>query len=261
MKCSAFISGCLLLLILGGAPALATPLAARLESIHDRFLDNRRAALPSLSDPYGVPAAARVVIERSRDSIRSGMHWKGNVVATIFWVGESPTQNNPTPNNKSAWDPNWEANFGGYDSPDQREGWCPKGFVPKLNPFYVALPYNDVIRGGFHHPEASRVIPWFWENYRGDGISVCKSRWVAIYYEGQICYAQWEDVGPFEIDHWQYVFGNEAPRENRNKNAGIDISPAVRDYLKFSSGQRVQWRFVNDRDVPRGPWHDWSKFN
>jgi hypothetical protein len=64
-------------------------------------------------------------------------------------------------------------------------------------------------------------------------------------------------VGPFEIDHWQYVFGDEAPRHNRNDNAGIDVSPAVRDFLGLKSGERVQWRFVNERDVPHGPWHNW----
>lgn len=235
------------------------PLGERLNEVHRDFLNDRRSALPLLSDPYGVPAAARVVWERSRDAIRDNTPWKRNVVATVFWVGESPTTNNPTPNDKSAWDTNWVENFGGYDDPDERVGWCPKGFVPELNPFYVALPYNDVIKGGIHRPEASQVIPWFWQSYRGDGISVCKGRWVAIHYEGRVCYAQWEDVGPFEVDHWQYVFGSEAPRTNRNQGAGIDISPAVRDFLRIQSGKRVQWRFIDERDVPLGPWQDWGK--
>jgi hypothetical protein len=238
--------------------ASGSRLEDRLSGVHERFLEDRREALPSLSDPYGVPATARVVIERSNDSLRNGMPWKRNVVATVFWVGELPTENNPTPNTKSAWDQNWQANFGGYDHPDRRDGWSPSGFTPMLNPFYVALPYNDVAKGGVHRPEASDVIPWFWENYRGDGISVCKGRWVAIHHEGRVCYAQWEDVGPFEVDHWQYVFGNEAPRPNRNHAAGIDLSPAARDFLRLRSGQRVEWRFVDERQVPRGPWRDWS---
>ena len=232
-------------------------LTDRLASSHERFLDERRAALPSLSDPYGVPEAARIVVERPRDAFRPGLHWKRNVVATIFWVGELPTVNNPTPNVMSAWDQNWQENFGGYDDPERRLGWGPADFSPQLNPFYIALPYNDVAKGGVHRPEASEVIPWFWREYRGDGISVCKGRWVAIHLHGKVCYAQWEDVGPFEVDHWQYVFGNEAPRANRNKNAGIDVSPAVRDYLGLTSGDRVQWRFLEESQVPPGPWHDW----
>jgi hypothetical protein len=238
--------------------ASGSHLANRLAGVHEDFLENRREALPSLSDPYGVPAPARVVLEQSRDTIRPGMSWKRNVVATVFWVGELPTENNPTPNTVSAWDQNWQQNYGGYDEPDRRDGFLPAGFTPQLNPFYVALPYNDVAKGGVHRPEASEVIPWFWETYRGDGISVCKDRWVAIHYDGRVCYAQWEDVGPFEVDHWQYVFGNEAPRPNRNKSAGIDLSPAVRDFLGLRSGERVQWRFVDDRQVPRGPWRAWS---
>lgn len=255
---------CLAMLLVGIGPmkerALASdPLQQLAERVHLEFLENRREALPGLSDPYGVPAAARVVIESSRDRIRAATPWKRNVVATVFWVGEEPTQNNPTPNDKSAWDVNWVANFGGTDTPDDRQGWSPRGFTPLQTPFYVALPYNDVMKGGMHRPEASEVIPWFWQEYRGDGISVCKGRWVAIHLRGRVCYAQWEDVGPFEVDHWQYVFGDQAPRPNRNKNAGIDVSPAVRDYLQLESGQRVQWRFVDERDVPAGPWKNWGR--
>ena len=238
--------------------ALASRLSQRLVAEHTGFLEDRREVLPSLSDPYGAPAVARVVQEQPRGQIRDGMEWKRNVVGTVFWVGELPTANNPTPNTQSAWDQNWVANFGGYDNPDRRSGWGPEGFIPQLNPFYVALPYNDVAPGGVHRPEAAEVIPWFWESFRGDGISVCKGRWLAIHYEGRVCYAQWEDVGPFEVDHWQYVFGKDAPRPNRNQSAGIDFSPAVRDYLGFRSGDRVQWRFVHERQVAKGPWRDWT---
>ena len=240
------------------ATAAGARLSDRLSSIHEGFLDDRRIALPSLSDPFGAPATARVVLERSREGFRTRAEWKRNVIATVFWVGELPTENNPTPNTMSAWDQNWQANFGGYDLPDRREGHLPAGFVPALNPFYVALPYNDVAKGGVHRPEAAEVIPWFWESYRGDGISVCKGRWVAIHHEGKVCYAQWEDVGPFVVDHWQYVFGKESPRANRNQAAGIDLSPAVRDFLNLRSGSSVEWRFMEERDVPQGPWKNWS---
>ena len=40
----------------------------------------------------------------------------------------------------SAWDQNWQENFGGYDDPDRRNGYLPAGFMPTLNPFYIALP-------------------------------------------------------------------------------------------------------------------------
>lgn len=233
-------------------------LSDRLSEVHLKFLEGRREVLPSLSDPYGVPQAARVVIENSMDRVKASSAWKRNITATVFWVGEQPTQNNPTPNVMSAWDQNWQENFGGYDGPERRDGYLPANFTPQQNPFYIALPYNDVAKGGMHRPEASQVIPWFWESYRGDGISVCKGRWVAVHHAGRVCYAQWEDVGPFETDHWQYVFGNESPRGNRNNSAGIDLSPAVRDFLQLRSGETVEWRFAADCEVPRGPWRHWK---
>ena len=238
--------------------AAGSQLVARAAGLHERFLEERREALPGLSDPFGVPAATRVVLENPRARSHASAAWKRNVVSTVFWVGELPTEHNPTPNTQSAWDQNWLANFGGYDDPERRAGYLPASFTPLLNAFYVALPYNDVTRGGVHRAEASEVIPWFWESYRGDGISVCKGRWLAIHHEGRVCYAQWEDVGPFEVDHWQYVFGNDAPRPNRNGGAGIDLSPAVRDFLKLRSGATVEWRFADEREVPAGPWRNGS---
>ncbi|NJM37180.1 MAG: hypothetical protein HC845_04525 [Akkermansiaceae bacterium] len=238
---------------------MASPLSERLERVHEALLEDRRAALPSLSDPFGVPPVARVVVETPNSKFQEYASWRRFIVSTVFWVGEKPTENNPTPNVMSAWDQNWQDNFGGYDDPDKRNGYLPAAFVPRFNPFYIALPYNDVMKGGVHRPEASEVIPWFWEAYRGDGISVCKGRWVAVQFGGKVCYAQWEDVGPFEVDHWQYVFGKERPRPNRNQDAGIDLSPAVRDYLGLKSGDFVEWRFANEYEVEPGPWKNWGK--
>jgi hypothetical protein len=179
--------------------------------------------------------------------------WKYSIVATVFWVGEQATEGNPIPNTESAWDVSWVDHYGGEDSPIQRSNFIPIGFTPRQNPFYVALPYNDV---DDHHtrPEAARVIPWFKDSFVRDGQSVCKGHWVAIRHGKRTCYAQWEDVGPFQIDHWQYVFGNERPRSNRNDDAGLDVSPAVRDYLGMSGMDVCDWKFVNVYAVPDGPW-------
>src|SRR5438046_8837864 len=70
----------------------------------------------------------------------------------------------------------------------------------------------------------------------------------------RIAYAQWEDAGPFRTDHWQYVFGNERPKPNLNKGAGIDVSPAVRDYLGLQPTDVTDWKFVDFKVVPLGPW-------
>jgi len=188
--------------------------------------------------------------------------WKTYVTSTIFWVGEQPTARNPTPNCKSSWDQSWAINFGGYDDPNPQNRianhatgeFRPKAFIPKLNPFYIALPYNDVKGWAAHKPEAPRVIPWFSRMRPEPGKTVLKGRWLQIYFNGRSCYAQWEDCGPWTTDDWEYVFGTKPPKNRENGAAGIDLSPSIRDFLVLRSGQKVHWRFVEAGQVPYGPW-------
>ncbi|NJM36893.1 MAG: hypothetical protein HC845_02915 [Akkermansiaceae bacterium] len=188
--------------------------------------------------------------------------WKTYVTCTVFWIGETPTDRNPTPNTKSSWDQDWVSNFGGFDDPEPANRianhatgeFRPKNFIPKLNPFYIALPYNDVEGYGRHKPEASRVIPWFSRMRPEPGKTVCKGRWVQIFNGKIFCYAQWEDCGPWTTDDWEFVFGNKSPKTTQNGAAGIDLSPAIRDYLNLTSGKKVHWRFVEASAVPPGPW-------
>jgi hypothetical protein len=191
-------------------------------------------------------------------NFRSGFNrypWKRGIVTTVFWVGERPTANNPVPNYKSSWDPRWAQNYGGLDDPDpaRRKNYIPARFVPRQNPFYIALPYNDTTRGTTKS-EARRAVPWFKQAFERPGKSVLKGRWVAVRRGNRICYAQWEDCGPFRTDHWQYVFGNQRPLPNLNQGAGLDVSPAVRDYLGMRGKDVCDWKFVEARDVPSGPW-------
>jgi len=183
--------------------------------------------------------------------------WKTDIIATVFWVGEQPTENNPTPNNMSSWDTEWEKNFGGYDDPDTAKrgpNYCPVGFTPGLNPFYIALPYNDCIDHTAHKPEAAKIIPWFKQRFTRAGKTVLRGTWLAIRYGNRVCYAQWEDCGPFLTDDHEYVFGTARPKNTSNKGAGLDISPAVRDYLGMASSGKCDWRFVDVSEVPPGPW-------
>jgi len=181
--------------------------------------------------------------------------WHRDIMTTIFWIGERPTARNPVPNNRSAWDSLWSYHYGGYDNPDPRwrRNFIPIGFTPRQNPFYCALPYCDVSRGNTK-PEARRVIPWFRDCFVKPGKSVLKGRWIAIHHGGRTCFAQWEDCGPFRTDHWQYVFGKERPRPNLNRGAGLDIAPAVRDYLRMDKNDICDWKFVDSASVPDGPW-------
>jgi len=214
----------------------------------------REQALLKVEPQVFVPTSSRPITPR--------YPWKTKVVTTVFWVGEQASGNNPVPNFRSSWDANWTGSYGGFDSPDPsaRRNYIPVAFIPHLNPFYCALPYNDVTHGQFK-PEAALIIPWFKQAYTGPGQSVCQHRWVAIRKGNRTCYAQWEDCGPFRTDHFQYVFGNERPKPNLNQGAGLDVSPAVRDYLGLAPTDVTDWQFVEWREVPPGPWRNYGDNN
>jgi TonB family protein len=188
--------------------------------------------------------------------------WKTNVVTTVFWVGQEHVTGKTSPQHQSVWDKDWLKNFGGVDTPElaARHDYIPISFVPRQNPFYCALPYNDVEQGRFK-PEAPIVIPWFKQVHAEPGHSVCKDRWVAIQKGDRICYAQWEDCGPFRTDHFQYVFQNERPTPNASHGAGLSVSPAVRDHLGLAPTDVADWRFVELSDVPPGPWRNYGENN
>jgi hypothetical protein len=242
----------LLALLAGGASA---------QSPYQSSVDFARYAM-KLREESILKLEPQVIVptDSNRDGTRGLYPWKLNIVTTVFWVGEQATVNNPVHNYSSSWDLYWWKAFGGFDNPDPAGrrrlpdgGTIPVNFLPRQNPFYVALPYNDV-QGGRHKPEARRVIPWFKDIFEEEGKSVCRDRWVMIRKGSRVCYAQWSDCGPFRTDHWQYVFGNERPQWNLNRGAGIDVSPAVRDYLGLASMDVVDWKFVEYSDIQRGPW-------
>ena len=62
--------------------------------------------------------------------------------------------------------------------------------------------------------EAFKMVPWFIAEFRGPRCSVSRGHWLEIRLGGEICYAQWEDVGPLSIDSASYVFGDERPPPN-----------------------------------------------
>jgi hypothetical protein len=41
-----------------------------------------------------------------------------------------------------------------------------------------------------------------------------------------------------------------------NIDAGIDLSPAVHDYLSLNGESKISWQFVKESDVPIGLWKD-----
>jgi len=178
-----------------------------------------------------------------------------NITVTYFWVGEKGTDDNKDiPNEQSVWDDEWKQHYGGIDDPDNRNGYFPADFTPNENPFYFALPYNDFKSSGKRKRTSTKRIYWGDEKTWDDKESACKNRWIKIIKDTLVCYAQWEDAGPFGENDYNYVFGDKTPKNSINENAGLDVSPAVRDYLSLGDINKVSWQFVPENLVPDGPW-------
>jgi hypothetical protein len=198
------------------------------------------------------------------------------VIATTFWVGEIFDPNASDGSQVySTYDSEWLAHYGGCDgivvkndcSTEPRtaaNGYFPSSMTPLENPFYLDLPFDDL-----NDPAAfarrAEVIPWANDpGYAGRqddrSFSYMKNRWVAITKGGQTCYAQIQDAGPGQYNDAEYVFGGDdrRPKNSNFNSAGMDVSPAVNGCLGFSdiNGQDdlVDWRFVEEVDVPPGPW-------
>jgi hypothetical protein len=190
--------------------------------------------------------AETVLLRRRTDEFKPTM-------TTLFWVGEpSDADNAFIANDVSYWDKEWQLSYGGVDHPLHRNGYWPADFRPKENPFYVALPFGEFAstRGHDLKPDAQDV-PWY-----NRGLSpLLKNHWVEIKLGDRTCYAQWQDVGPFEVDDFAFVFGNaKKPQNTFDARAGLDVSPAVWHYLGMNNNGFTAWRFSDAADVPSGPW-------
>lgn len=198
--------------------------------------------------------AACATSEKSPEG--NGYYRHNDIFATIFWVGEtSGPENGYIANLQSAWDSHWLEHYGGVDDPVNRqdEGLWPADFEPSENPFYFALPYNDL---GENDTPKANVSQIYWhteQSYSPDRppLSLLKNRWVAVTYGDKTAYAQWQDVGPYESDDIDYVFGTDEPIYDK---AGIDLSPATAHYLGIPGRAQVSWQFIAAEQVPSGPW-------
>jgi hypothetical protein len=174
------------------------------------------------------------------------------ITTSMFYIGEpASAENGYIANADSAWDEQWVEGYGGTDDPQHRRGWQPAGFTPKENPFYVALPYNDLDAAGNRKSSATTI---YWYSQADSGQSLLKNRWLRICTDTACAYGQWEDVGPFGEDDISYVFGDARPTNTRGLGAGIDVSPAIDQYLRLHGSGTVAWQFVST--PPPGPWLD-----
>lgn len=209
----------------------------------------------SKSKPASAPSAAPVGTDAPAPGRApvSGQGVHADIVTTIFWAGEGADASNAYISNApSAWDEIWSEHFGGVDDPGRRNGFSPAGFTPRENPFYFALPYSDYDAQGRRKASANRCSQY--SGVSSPDTSWCKNAWIKITKGGKAAYAQWQDVGPMETDDTAYVFGSARPANTNLSKAGLDVSPAVRDYLGLRDVDSTSWQFVTPGAVPAGPW-------
>jgi hypothetical protein len=221
-------------------PASVVPLTSATSSIY--------------SNPNRSAPADDFVFTNFTKKYKNTYPWKTNIITTEFWIGEGSTPISSTTNMSSAWDLDWRESNSGSDSPNDRNGYASGRHASTVNPFYVALPFNDLA-----FPDKAREwLPRGWYRPPRDGkqVSACQDRWVEIKNgQGDVCYAQWEDVGPLNYEDAEYVFGDERPIGLGSDRAGLDVSPAVAEYLNINDRNRTtSWRFVDDVDVRPGAW-------
>ncbi len=199
-----------------------------------------------------------------------------SIVATTFWVGEIFDPHAADGSQViSTYDDAWLEHYGGCDGvvvagdcrTERRvaaNNYFPTRMTPRQNPFYLDLPFDDV-NDPRAAAERASVVPWAHDagwaaKLAAPEQSIMKNRWVAVRRGGSTCYGQIEDAGPGQYDDARYVFGTDdaRPANTRYNGAGMDVSPALNGCLGFSelngSDDRVDWWFVDDADVPSGPW-------
>ena len=174
----------------------------------------REQALLKVEPQVLIPTSSRPAVQR--------YPWKMNIVTTVFWVGEEAAETIRCLTTRvrgiligqritAARTTRSRAHAGiTFQSRSSR------GRILSTSRCLITTS-----RTANSSPEAPLVIPWFKQSYTGPGQSVCRHRWIAIRKGNRLCYAQWEDCGPFRTDHFQYVFGNERPKPNLNHGAGL----------------------------------------
>jgi hypothetical protein len=169
----------------------------------------------------------------------SNYKWHYNIVTTEFWIGELPSEdNNYISNVPTAW-----------ESP----------VADSVNDYYVALPYNDLEYKNNQtvNKDSVKFIPWY---DPADAVgykfySYMKNRWVMVKKGDKVVYGQVEDTGPYLEDDFAYVFGDaDLPANTFRNKSGLDISPAMDEYIGLDGLGVTDWKFVEFEEVPDGPW-------
>ncbi|MDU0327737.1 hypothetical protein RWH43_13310 [Microbacterium sp. KSW2-21] len=243
----------------------------------------RRSRMPRRHRPATAVALAVLAVvgvtactPAQPDRPQTGYPWHTDIVSTTFWVGEVFDPNASDGSQRiSTYDSDWLGSYGGCDgvvdgdscrteARTAADDYFPTRMTPRENPFYLDLPFDDVNDDeGF--ATRGEVVPWAdsgpYAAIADDPTqSLMKNRWVVLRKGDRTCYGQIEDAGPGEYRDAAYVFGadDRRPANARYNGAGLDVSPALNGCLGFAEldgdDDTVDWAFVDDADVPDGPW-------
>src|SRR5260370_2484440 len=103
-----------------GEVTKAEPSKVQLSKKSEKKSDKSNVGVESL-------AFAPTHLRSARPAPGQGYPWKQQIVTTVFWIGEKPSENNPVPNRVSSWDKEWSKSYGGFDAPNPAR---PRGLNP-----------------------------------------------------------------------------------------------------------------------------------
>ena len=190
--------------------------------------------------------------------------WKTDIVTTVFWIGEhADREQSRSESQEFLGLATGRAITAVTTAPIPHGGTTTSRSISSRGRirFTVALPYNDVTHGQFK-PEAR---DW---SFRGFDRHSC-SRGIRF---AKIAGSRSAEAIGSATRNGKIV-GRSAPtisntfsrtnarRPNLNHGAGLDVSPAVRDYLGLRTDVLTDWQFVEVRDVPPGPWRNYGDNN
>ncbi|MFW6265976.1 MAG: hypothetical protein ACOC21_00260 [Halanaerobiales bacterium] len=233
-----------------------------------KSVENDQSILQDKKDLSG-DKSQQFTFDLKLDEIDSAVYFELKLVADGEYISSIDTRDNAS--FRAEWKDNIVTTY--FDGAGEENSWSEP--LDEGNQFYFALPYRDF---AFEVKDLDQEDV---ENVEEDyyGIKDVKNRWIEIKYEGTSVYAQWRDVGPWNIYDPHYVFEDNRPyaemgidmgwqgHYRETNHAGLDVSPEVMKYLidqedydsdeKPKEGKiKTSWRFVDEDEVPEGPWKE-----
>ena len=153
----------------------------------------------------------------------------------------------------SAWDQNWQANFGGYDEPNAARAICPTAFRPRLNPFTSRFPTMTLPRAAStarRRPSDSMVLGELprRRDFRLQGpLGRDPSRRQSLLRPMGGCRSVRGGSLAIRFRKRSSAHEPQPVRWHRSESGRPRLSSKLR------SGATVEWRFADDREMPRGP--------